>query len=156
MLPSLLRPQFTPVQGVHPQTNFQLYPQTEWIDSDEMISSLWELNLTPPDYGATRRYQVIIVNRPVEGNAAKAQFMYDMGLASLYPADSIQIPGLWVLSVGEAQDAANDFRLVNMQRELGIEPTDVVGIWRNQQEQRALDMKRVSQFGPHHITQRSH
>lgn len=156
MLPSLNRPSFTPVEGIHPLTGFQLYPQTDYVLPDEDISSLWEMNLLAPGFESRRRYQVIIVNRPIDGNAAKAQFMYDMGLADLYPAKPIQIPGFWVVTVAEAQDAANEFRLHDMEYQMGIGVSDLVAGYHDEIDIQHRQMERVSQFGPLHTVQRSY
>lgn len=150
------RPQFTPVEGKdHPDTGYNRLPSTQEIFPDEPIYTLWELNLTAPDSRSRRRYQIIIVNRPVDGESQKAQFVVDMGLAELYPVTPISVPGLWIETVASARDAADEYRLKLMHDEFGIEPTDIRTEFFDELELLDLQRRRVSQFGPLYKVERT-
>jgi len=148
-LKNLLLP--SPVQGKHPATGFNTLPCTEVIDSDEDIWGLWELNLTAPDTQSVRRYQVIVVWR-IDG---RAQYLIDMGPKDIYPVDQISIPGMWIISVAKARDVADEIRYKNLQQEMSIEPEDLYNGYFDEMDIQRLQMKRISQFGKHHMVQRS-
>ena len=148
---SLTKPQFQTV-AEHPGTGYQKLPVTMEVIGDEKVWALWELNLRAPDSRSRRRYQILIVNR----NGKRAQHMSDMGLEELYPAAPLSIPGLWIESVALVRECADEFRMKNMMEELGVGPSDLVGDFYDDIEQRYRQMKRVSQFGPTHIVQRSY
>jgi len=155
LLPSLSRPTFTPLEGVHPDTGFKELLHANEVDPDEQIYWLWELELTAPDYQSRRRYQVIIVVRIDDGKAVKAQYVQDMGPVQFYPVDQLDLPGHWALTVAEAQDAANEFRMKNLRYEMGIpEPVSLEANYHDELDILKLQKNRISQFGRLHKVER--
>jgi len=116
-----------------------------------MVWGLWELNLTANDSQSVRRYQIIVVER----GGDRAQYLIDMGLASMYPVDQISIPGAWVVSVARVRDVADEIRFKNMAEEIGIEGTDLKSGYIDELEILDRHRRRVSQFGKHHMVQRT-
>ena len=112
---------------------------------------LWELNLTANDSQSVRRYQIIVVER----GGDRVQYLIDMGLASMYPVDQISIPGAWVVSVARVRDVADEIRFKNMAEEIGIEGTDLKSGYFDELEILDRHRRRVSQFGKHHMVQRT-
>jgi hypothetical protein len=146
---SLLIPE--PVRDEHPYTGFNELPVTDTIDPDEKVWGLWELNLTTRDSQSVRRYQIIVVQR----GAGRAQYVIDMGLVLAYPVDQLSIPGAWVVSVAKVRDVADEIRFKNMAEEIGYEPTDLRNAYFDEMDIVDRQNRRVSQFGKHHMVQRT-
>jgi len=94
---------------------------------------------------------VIVVWR-IDG---RAQYLIDMGPKDIYPVDQISIPGMWIISVAKARDVADEIRYKNLQQEMSIEPEDLYNGYFDEMDIQRLQMKRISQFGKHHMVQRS-
>lgn len=76
------------------------------VNPDEKAYALVETNLQSPTFKGFHRYQLIIVNR----EDRMSEFRRDLGLAENFKARQFRIPALWLHTVGELQDMADDLR----------------------------------------------
>ena len=83
-----------------------IYIGTDYILKEELAYGLYELNFKSPDQKSRRRYQIIVVNR----DDKLAEHRIDMGLAKKFKHDQLRIPSMFVHTVGELQDMANQLR----------------------------------------------
>lgn len=121
------------------------------VTEDEPCYLLAEVNLLNASNMARHRYQVLKVVRTDRLVTAYV----DLGLASLYGADQITIPGGYVdeatgrgyvfSTVGELREIAERLRSDPVRRE--IEPSDLPGIWRSFIEEKQRFQTRQSTFG---------
>lgn len=91
---------------------------TATISPDEKAWWLVEVIVTPiamqtrypelhiPNKQGRHRWQVVTVNR----NDRLTRHITDMGDASLHPYNGLNLPGLWENTVGQLQEAADDWR----------------------------------------------
>lgn len=79
---------------------------TLFVHPDEKAYALVEVDLQSPTYKGFHRYQLIIVNR----EDRMAEFRRDLGLAENFNARQFRVPSLWLHTVGELQDIADDLR----------------------------------------------
>lgn len=140
-----------PVKDEHPRTGFNELPTTDVLDPDEKIWGLWELSLTARDSKSVRRYQIIVVQRGEE----RAQYVIDMGLANMYPAKQLSIPGAWVIGVARAREVADEIRYSDMAEAIEYVPTDLRNGYFDEVDILDKQKRRVSQFGQRHMVQRT-
>lgn len=81
-------------------------PCTLYTHPDEKAYALVEMDLQSPGYKGIRRYQIILVNRDDE----LTEYRWDMGPANDFPARLFRLPSLWMHTVGELQEMADDLR----------------------------------------------
>ncbi len=73
---------------------------------DEKAYALVETNMQSPTFRGFHRYQLIIVNR----EDRMSEFRRDLGPAKNFEARQFRIPSLWLHTVGELQDMADNLR----------------------------------------------
>jgi len=138
---------------IHPATGFNQLPSVYEIDTDEKVYTLVELDLAPALGGLLRRYQIIVVAR----DYAKAQFVEDMGLASLWQSGPKCVPSAghtdappeeWIHCVSEIRDLANRLREIDMEAILEPEHDDLVQGYHDRVDEYLIDRKNMSTFGP--------
>lgn len=100
------------------------------IHPNEKAYALVEMDLQAPDYKGIRRYQILLVDRDDE----LAEYRWDMGPSADFPKKLFRIPALWMHTVGELQEMADDLRDSGVAMEL---PKPKTG---EDMLQRALDL----------------
>lgn len=121
------------------------------VTEDEPCYLLAELNLLNASNMARHRYQVLKVAR----NDRLVTAFIDLGLASLYTANEVTIPGGYVdeatgrgyvyHTVGELRAIAD--RLRSDSTRVEVEPSDMEGVWQRFIEERKRFKTRQSTFG---------
>ncbi len=81
-------------------------PSTLTIHPDEKAYALVELNLQSPSMKGFHRYQILLVNRDDE----LTEYRWDLGPTDNFTSREFRIPALWLHTVGEVQDMADDLR----------------------------------------------
>ncbi len=136
----------------------QTYPSTPRVWLNELVNGLAEINMAPPDYQAPHRYQCIWVER----DDKIAEYRHSLGLASTFgDVLQFQIPAMWLHTVDELMDMAYALRdpdrpLMEMhrQRVAEIQYGDMVGDWRDRQEENQKLWDNSSNYGPAIAVQR--